>query len=172
MKPQRLRLTHQLLLSFGLYRKMEVLRPHRATAEEMERFHSHDYVEFLRRVSPLTEKEMDRQSNKFKVGVLGGDCPNFAGLFEFMSTCAGGSIDSAIRINRQEADICVNWAGGLHHAKKAEAEGFCYINDIVLCILELLKYHARVLYVDIDIHHGDGVEEVSFVGELIFPQQH
>lgn len=161
MKPQRLKLTHHLLLSFGMYRKLEVLRPHKASPEELEKFHAHDYIEFLRRVSPLTEKEFDRQSQKFAVGVLGGDCPSFSGLFEFMSICAGGSIDSAIKINRQESDICINWSGGLHHAKKAEAEGFCYINDIVICILELLKYHQRVLYVDIDIHHGDGVEEVS-----------
>jgi histone deacetylase 1/2 len=60
------------------------------------------------------------------------------------------------------SDIVVNWAGGMHHAKKAEASGFCYCNDIVLSILELLKYHQRVLYIDIDIHHGDGVEEAFF----------
>ena len=52
-----------------------------------------------------------------------------------------------------------SWSGGLHHAKRNGASGFCYVNDIVLAILELLKYHARVLYIDIDIHHGDGVEE-------------
>ena len=45
----------------------------------------------------------------------------------------------AIKLNKQEADIAVNWAGGLHHAKKSEASGFCYTNDIVLAILELLK---------------------------------
>lgn len=56
----------------------------------------------------------------------------------------------------------INWAGGLHHAKKSEASGFCYVNDIVLGILELLKFHARVLYIDIDIHHGDGVEEAFY----------
>ena len=61
----------------------------------------------------------------------------------------------------QQCDIAINWAGGLHHAKKFEASGFCYINDIVVAILELLKYHPRVLYIDIDIHHGDGVEEVG-----------
>jgi histone deacetylase 3 len=63
----------------------------------------------------------------------------------------------------QQCDIAINWAGGLHHAKKFEASGFCYINDIVVAILELLKYHPRVLYIDIDIHHGDGVEEVCHV---------
>jgi len=52
--------------------------------------------------------------------------------------------------------------GGLHHAKKMEASGFCYVNDIVLAILELLKYHNRVLYIDIDVHHGDGVEEAFY----------
>lgn len=79
-------------------------------------------------------------------------------------------------------DIAINWTGGLHHAKKAEASGFCYVNDIVLAILELLRYvrsafarrtdeltfirtrrvHARVLYIDIDIHHGDGVQEAFY----------
>lgn len=54
-------------------------------------------------------------------------------------------------------------AGGMHHAKRAEASGFCYINDIVLSILELLKTYRRVLYVDIDIHHGDGVEEAFYL---------
>ncbi len=57
----------------------------------------------------------------------------------------------------------LNWAGGMHHAKKGEASGFCYVNDIVLAILELLKVHPRVLYIDIDIHHGDGVEEAFYL---------
>jgi acetoin utilization deacetylase AcuC-like enzyme len=57
--------------------------------------------------------------------------------------------------------------GGMHHAKKAEASGFCYINDIVLAILELLKAYRRVLYVDIDIHHGDGVEEAFYLTDRV-----
>jgi acetoin utilization deacetylase AcuC-like enzyme len=47
--------------------------------------------------------------------------------------------DGAVKLNHGLADICINWAGGLHHAKKSEASGFCYVNDIVLAILELLK---------------------------------
>ena len=46
-----------------------------------------------------------------------------------------------MKLNKQACDIAINWAGGLHHAKKSEASGFCYVNDIVLAILELLKYH-------------------------------
>jgi len=83
-------------------------------------------------------------------------------MFEFSQISAGASIDCAMALNQGEADICINWAGGLHHAKKAEPSGFCYVNDIVLGILELLKYHQRVLYVDIDAHHGDGVEEAFY----------
>lgn len=56
---------------------------------------------------------------------------------------------------------------GLHHAKKSEAAGFCFVNDIVLSILELLKHHPRVLYVDIDIHHGDGVEEAFYTTDRV-----
>lgn len=75
---------------------------------------------------------------------------------------AGFLSDAARRLNNRLCDIAINWAGGLHHAKKCEASGFCYINDLVLGILELLKYHARVLYIDIDVHHGDGVEEAFY----------
>lgn len=74
-------------------------------------------------------------------------------------TCTEG----AKRLVNDQYDTVINWAGGLHHAKKAEASGFCYINDLVLAILELLRFHARVLYVDIDIHHGDGVEEAFYL---------
>lgn len=92
---------------------------------------------------------------------------------------------AARRLTAGKADIAVNWAGGLHHAKKREASGFCYVNDIVLSILELLRFvslplhplkptnattrrfHARVLYIDIDIHHGDGVEEAFFTTDRV-----
>lgn len=79
----------------------------------------------------------------------------------------GCSIDAALKLNHGLTDIAVNWSGGLHHAKKMEASGFCYINDIVLAILELLKHHPRVLYIDIDIHHGDGVEEAFYVTDRV-----
>jgi histone deacetylase 1/2 len=71
-------------------------------------------------------------------------------------------IGAAQRVKDGAADIAINWAGGLHHAKKREASGFCYINDIVLAILELLRTFHRVLYIDIDCHHGDGVEEAFY----------
>lgn len=70
---------------------------------------------------------------------VGEDCPVFDGMYEFCQLSSGGSIAGAVKLNKQQTDIAVNWAGGLHHAKKSEASGFCYVNDIVLGILELLK---------------------------------
>lgn len=91
----------------------------------------------------------------------------FDGLYEFCQLSAGGSVAGAIKLNKQACDIAINWSGGLHHAKKSEASGFCYVNDIVLAILELLKHHQRVLYIDIDIHHGDGVEEAFYTTDRV-----
>ncbi|KAL8583786.1 Histone deacetylase 2 [Nucella lapillus] len=164
MKPHRIRMTHNLILNYGLYRKMEIYRPHKATAEEMTKFHSDDYIKFLRSIRPDNMSEYNKQMQRFNVGE---DCPVFDGMYEFCQLSTGGSVAGAVKLNKQAADIAVNWAGGLHHAKKSEASGFCYTNDIVLAILELLKYHQRVLYIDIDIHHGDGVEEAFYTTDRV-----
>eukprot|EP01102_Stenamoeba_stenopodia_P009700 TRINITY_DN2868_c0_g1_i2.p1 TRINITY_DN2868_c0_g1~~TRINITY_DN2868_c0_g1_i2.p1 ORF type:complete len:515 (-),score=87.52 TRINITY_DN2868_c0_g1_i2:82-1626(-) len=130
----------------------------------MMQFHSDDYVNFLKVITPDNVNEYSKQLHRFNVGE---DCPVFEGMWQFCQLSAGGSLAGAVRLNQGEADIAVNWAGGLHHAKKSEASGFCYINDIVLAILELLKHHQRVLYIDIDIHHGDGVEEAFYTTDRV-----
>ncbi|KAG4090852.1 hypothetical protein H8356DRAFT_1711036 [Neocallimastix lanati (nom. inval.)] len=159
MKPLRIRMTHDLILEYGLFNKLEIFRPIRATSKEMTHFHTEEYINFLQKITPEHSDEYERLQVKYNVGE---DCPVFDGLYEFSSISAGGSMSAANKLNRGESDICINWAGGLHHAKKAESSGFCYVNDIVLGILELLRYHARVLYIDIDLHHGDGVEEAFY----------
>lgn len=143
---------------------MEIYRPHKATQDEMTKFHSDEYIRFLRSIRPDNMNEYSKQMQRFNVGE---DCPVFDGLYEFCQLSAGGSVASAVKLNKQAAEICINWGGGLHHAKKSEASGFCYVNDIVLGILELLKYHQRVLYIDIDVHHGDGVEEAFFTTDRV-----
>lgn len=65
--------------------------------------------------------------------------PVFDGLFDFCSMYTGASLEGATKLNHGSTDIAINWSGGLHHAKKFEASGFCYVNDIVIAILELLK---------------------------------
>uniref|UniRef100_A0A8K9X5Q5 Histone deacetylase 1 n=1 Tax=Oncorhynchus mykiss TaxID=8022 RepID=A0A8K9X5Q5_ONCMY len=150
MKPHRIRMTHNLLLNYGLYRKMEIYRPHKASGEEMTKYHSDDYIKFLRTIRPDNMSEHSKQMQRW--------------VFH-PKTIAHLVIP--LKLNKQQTDIAINWAGGLHHAKKSEASGFCYVNDIVLAILELLKYHQRVLYIDIDIHHGDGVEEAFFTTDRV-----
>ncbi|XP_021906992.1 histone deacetylase 9-like [Carica papaya] len=141
MKPHRLCMTHHLVLSYELHKKMEIY---------ILRSKSSYFLPTFLWVLGFCQNN------------LGEDCPVFENLFEFCQIYAGGTIDAACRLNNQLCDIAINWAGGLHHAKKCEASGFCYINDLVLGILELLKYHTRVLYIDIDVHHGDGVEEAFY----------
>ncbi|KAL7420154.1 hypothetical protein Q5752_005120 [Cryptotrichosporon argae] len=143
---------------------MQVFRPRRARPEDMTRFHSDEYIEFLEEVTPETAEALTGGGVRC---LIGEDCPAFEGVFEFCSISAGGSICAAEKLNSGAADIAINWAGGLHHAKKTEASGFCYINDIVLGILELLRTYPRVLYIDCDVHHGDGVEEAFYTTDRV-----
>jgi len=166
MKPWRLRLTHELVVSYGMYRKMDVWRPRPLDVDDVTAFHDPEYVEFLQRINPDNEKEFSTKASIFQVGDS-TDCPIFDGMYEFNAKCSAASIDGAIKLNHRDTNICINWSGGLHHAKKGEASGFCYLNDIVLAILELLKYHDRVLYIDVDVHHGDGVEEAFYTTDRV-----
>ncbi|KAJ5212260.1 Histone deacetylase RPD3 [Penicillium cinerascens] len=164
MKPHRIRMTHSLVMNYGLYKKMEIYRAKPASKYEMTQFHTDEYIDFLSKVTPDNMDHFSKEQSRYNVG---DDCPVFDGLFEFCGISAGGSMEGAARLNRNKCDVAVNWAGGLHHAKKSEASGFCYVNDIVLGILELLRFKQRVLYVDIDVHHGDGVEEAFYTTDRV-----
>ncbi|KAJ5669370.1 Histone deacetylase RPD3 [Penicillium macrosclerotiorum] len=164
MKPHRIRMTHSLVMNYGLYKKMEIYRAKPASKYEMTQFHTDEYIDFLSKVTPDNMDQFSKEQSRYNVG---DDCPVFDGLFEFCGISAGGSMEGAARLNRNKCDVAVNWAGGLHHAKKSEASGFCYVNDIVLGILELLRFKQRVLYVDIDVHHGDGVEEAFYTTDRV-----
>ncbi|KAI1390254.1 histone deacetylase phd1 [Hypoxylon trugodes] len=163
MKPWRLTLTKSLVSSYGMNFAMDNYTARAATYEELTSFHTDDYVEFLASVPPQPlPLDVDNAHPDLKFNLGGSDCPLFEGLYDYCSLSAGGSLDAARKLCTGQSDIAISWGGGLHHAKKSEASGFCYINDIVLGILQLLRIHPRVLYIDIDVHHGDGVEEAFF----------
>lgn len=114
----------------------------------MTQFHTDEYVDFLKKVTPDNMDAYQKEQGRFNVG---DDCPVFDGLFEFCGISAGGSMEGAARLNRQKCDVAVNWAGGLHHAKKSEASGFCYINGElfwILChsVLLIMNYRHRPRY--------------------------
>ncbi|KAF7975024.1 hypothetical protein HWV62_10653 [Athelia sp. TMB] len=156
MKPHRLSLTNALVMGYGLDKQIHhIYNPRPATRDELLMYHDSDYVDFLSRVTPNNQGDMRHLIDTFNCVE---DCPIFADMYDFCRMYAGGSLAGARKLASGSADIAINWSGGLHHAKRGEASGFCYVNDIVIAILELLRYHPRVLYIDIDIHHGDGVE--------------
>mmetsp|Transcript_29480 Transcript_29480/g.43077 ORF Transcript_29480/g.43077 Transcript_29480/m.43077 type:complete len:174 (+) Transcript_29480:50-571(+) len=121
MKPHRVRMTHNLVVNYGLYRRMEVFRPRLVSPTAMTRFHSDDYINFLKVITPDNMQDYVRQLQRFNVGE---DCPVFDGLFEFCQLYTSGSIGGAARLNENRADVVINWAGGLHHAKKSRSKRF------------------------------------------------
>merc|ERR1719264_957318 len=125
---------------------MQVFRPYIASGPDMARFHSEEYIEFLQRVSPHNIQSFSKSLTHYNVGAA--DCPVFDGLYEFCARYTGASLEAAEKLVTEQADIAINWSGGLHHAKKYEASGFCYVNDI-------------------DIHHGDGVQEAFYLTDRV-----
>lgn len=170
MRPLRVRLTYSLINSLGFHRRIaRVCHPERATAEEMRIFHREAYIDCLRQAPQLCGHPLDPISLGFQkefdvpVGSKSSDCPLFPRVWELATSQAGGSLACANVLNGGAADVAIHFGGGMHHAAAAHASGFCFVNDIVLCIHRLLKSFLRVLYVDLDVHHGDGVE-AAFVG--------
>lgn len=166
MRPSRVRVLHALVRSLGLDKAagMTVCHARPATAAEMGAFHRGAYLECLRQApvicgDPLAELSLAFQK-EFDVPFASksGDCPLFPEVWSLVSSQAGASLACAEALIRGDATVAMNWAGGMHHAAAAHASGFCFVNDIVLCIRRLLRHFQRVLYVDLDVHHGDGVE--------------
>mmetsp|Transcript_11619 Transcript_11619/g.23314 ORF Transcript_11619/g.23314 Transcript_11619/m.23314 type:complete len:439 (-) Transcript_11619:78-1394(-) len=167
-KPHRMQVTHQLILGYELHKKMMCYKPHKASESELKKFHTEEYIDFLMKIGPDNMDSMRNEMRNHNVGKVGeNDCPVFDGIFPYCQMLAGGSIDGAYKLIDGTADIAINWSGGFHHARAEEASGFCYINDAVLAMVEMLKFYPRVLYVDIDVHHGDGVEEAFWCTDRV-----
>ncbi|QBM88133.1 histone deacetylase HOS2 [Metschnikowia aff. pulcherrima] len=165
MKPFRLMLTDHLVLLYKLHEKMDLYEPRPATKQELTEFHLEDYVNFLESITPELAAKMDTE--KLAQFNIGDDCPVFDGMFAYSLVYLGATLDASRKLISNMSDIAINWSGGLHHAKKFEPSGFCYANDIVLAILNLLRVHPRVMYIDIDLHHGDGVQEAFNVTDRV-----
>ena len=168
MKPFRMKITHEMLKAYGVLPKFKHIIPedHPEFVKKIDftNFHSDEYINFLMTVSPENMNQMTEQLLYYSIG---DDCPVFEGLGDFCRISGTGSLLGAHYINEGWSHTSINWSGGLHHAKRSEAVGFCYLNDCVLAILELLTKHQRVLYIDIDVHHGDGVEEAFFCTDRV-----
>ncbi|MFF0302509.1 acetoin utilization protein AcuC [Streptomyces sp. NPDC004562] len=153
MDPVRLGLTRKLVEAFELDRHVDVVAAQPAGESTLRLVHREDYIAAVK----ATSADPRSADQSYGLGTL--DDPAFAGMHDVSALIAGQSVGAAEAVWRGSALHAVNFAGGLHHAMPAAASGFCIYNDAALAIARLLELGAeRVAYVDVDVHHGDGVQ--------------
>jgi acetoin utilization protein AcuC len=177
LRPERLQWTADLLTAYGAFQAPKSVRvaPRPATEAELLAAHDRDYVET---VATLSRGGSVADPRRF--GFDSGDNQPFPGMFEAARICAGASIVAAEQVLAGQR-VAFNFAGGLHHAFANRAAGFCIFNDAVMAVQRLLRDAERVVYLDIDAHHGDGVQAAFYreprvmtisvheTGETLFP---
>ncbi len=151
LHPVRLDLTMRLARALGVLEDVEPLVPTPAPDEELERVHVASYLAAVRRAPEHGDDPAHQLGT--------ADNPIFEGMHDAAALVSGGSIAAAREIAEGRADRAVNLAGGLHHAMRDHAWGFCIYNDCAIAISWLLDHgYTRIAYVDTDVHHGDGVQ--------------
>jgi acetoin utilization protein AcuC len=155
LNPVRLELTIRLARELGVLDNLEVIPPAAADEAALLTVHDADYLDAVRTASS------DPTFTGYGLGT--DDDPVFPGMFDASALIAGGSAQAARAVWEGRVDHAVNIAGGLHHAMRGHASGFCVFNDVVLAIRTMLAAGARkVAYVDVDVHHGDGVQAAFY----------
>ena len=158
MREERLLLTRMLMQDYDLIgpKGAVEMKPDLAEYEDLIAVHDREYLEVLEHLS----QHPDGQSFSHGLGI--SDNPVFAGMFEAASLQVGGTVLACDVVAKGETDRALNMGGGFHHALPARASGFCLLNDIAVGIKRLLARHgiSRVMYVDIDVHHADGVQSI------------
>ena len=155
LKPFRLRLTYELIKAYGLLSIADttLIEARFSEEDDLLLYHTRDYIEVLKAVNRGLEMPGEEH---YGLGIE--DNPVFEGVFEWSRLVTGASLQAAELVDSGEVPIAFNISGGLHHALASRASGFCYINDPVIVISSLLKKGRRIAYIDIDAHHGDGVQ--------------
>lgn len=159
MKTVRLRLTNELIKAYGLLEieGARLVEAEPATVPEVLQVHTPEYVKVLQAVN---DGRMNVEALDYGLGP--GDNPVFPGVWDWSLLSVGGTLTGARLIHEGEVDIAFSIAGGLHHAMPNHAGGFCYLNDAAVAIRWLLEQGSRVAYIDIDAHHGDGVQFIFY----------
>ncbi|HEU4541152.1 MAG TPA: acetoin utilization protein AcuC [Jiangellaceae bacterium] len=159
LNPIRLDLTIRLASALGVldHKHVRIVSPPMADDELLMTFHTADYVAAVRRCA------VRPTSYDLAHGLGTEDNPCFPAMHEASARVAGGTVDAALAVWEGRARHAVNITGGLHHAMAANASGFCVYNDLAIGIKALLEAGAeRVAYVDVDVHHGDGVQAAFY----------
>ena len=157
LREVRGRLAHDLIQGLGLLKAAEERRPGLASEADLLTVHDRTYVAVVKRLSK------DPHLPEPEFGLEPGDNPPFVGMYEAAALQVGGTLLAADAVAREGAMRAYNLGGGFHHAMHARASGFCIFNDVAIGIRRLLDLgFRRVLYVDIDGHHGDGVQAAFY----------
>jgi len=158
-KVQRFRLAYELIDSYGLTKLpgIELRNPHAASEEDILTFHSSGYLSKLKEFSSSDQPRAD-----FRYGLGDMENPVFKGLYDWACLSVGGTLEAARLVSEGGYGIAFNLAGGWHHAHRSKASGFSYLNDSVIAINRLIEKGNRVVYLDLDAHHGDGVQEAFY----------
>ena len=118
----------------------------------LKKFHSARYLHALKTAA---KGRWDTEALDMGIGTL--DCPVFSGMYDYSVLATGATLTGVKLILSGSAEVAFNPSGGFHHAGPEKASGFCYINDVALACTILAEEGTRVLYLDVDVHHGDGV---------------
>ncbi len=159
LKPERLQRTFELLSAYRAFDgpRAELIPPRPAHREELALFHTDEYIDAVTRLSHGYGKE---QAWRYNFGP--GDNPIFPNMDETEGLKVGAALTAAQSIVEGKVQVAFSFGGGLHHALPARASGFCVFNDAAVAIHWLLRRGLRVAYVDIDAHHGDGVQAAFY----------
>ena len=155
----------ELIQLMGWVNEEQIIKNKPAEIDELIKFHDLEYVKALKKA----EEELDLPDylkRKYNIGI--GNNPIFSEVFSRPASAAKASIKAVEMIANKQAKKILNISGGTHHGRKSEAYGFCFLNDCVLAILKALELgFSKVLYIDIDAHHCDGVQDVFLNNENV-----
>jgi acetoin utilization protein AcuC len=161
MKPARLRFTMALARSLGLLEGVETLAPDPAGDADLLRIHTAAYLDAVRHAEPPPAGAIVPDTPPYGLG--SADNPVFSHMHEAASVIVGGTLAAAREIAAGRTRRAVSIGGGMHHAMAAAASGFCVYNDVAVAISWLLDHgFDRIAYVDVDVHHGDGVQRAFY----------
>ncbi len=159
LNPRRLELTVKLAERLGILDDIPIIRPREVSFEELNTAHSADYLNAVKRFSLVTDDYEPREAARYGFG--GGDNPIFPNMYSASALYTGASLQGAEAIIGG-CERVVSLSGGQHHAHWSQAAGFCVFNDPVVAIKRLRQAFKKVAYVDVDVHHGDGVQEAFY----------
>jgi acetoin utilization protein AcuC len=164
LKMERLQLTQELIGAYGLHDPAEApwIEAREAEDQDLLLIHAQEYLEVLKeanlgRTPPLA----------WRYGLGSGDNPVFPGLYDWSRLVSGATLECVRLVRDEGCRVAFNIAGGLHHALRDRASGFCYLNDPAIGIARLVRDGFRVAYLDVDVHHGDGVQAAFYESKQV-----